>query len=93
MVFNSRFNPTLVRLRLRPMAFVWLAIAVFQSHAGSIEVIGLRHWMWEQKGFQSHAGSIEVCHGMAPVGNLVPRFNPTLVRLRSGGGGRGRGRG
>ena len=55
--------------------------SAFQSHAGSIEAIAS---IWQTVGqivFQSHAGSIEDTSNEQRY-SLIPRFNPTLVRLR-----------
>jgi len=62
-VSGSRFNPTLVRLRLLDRVLDPVPAAPFQSHAGSIEAIeeipGTRRIVL----FQSHAGSIEAPKG------------------------------
>ena len=82
-LIRTRFNPTLVRLRLRNGVGVGVTFGVFQSHAGSIEApfqtILARSICVS---FQSHAGSIEAYKWIDVEGLRLDRFNPTLVRLR-----------
>jgi len=55
----TRFNPTLVRLRLGPGWRRGWAGNEFQSHAGSIEALVQVAVQASCEMFQSHAGSIE----------------------------------
>ena len=59
---SSRFNPTLVRLRLFLGPTRVRRNILFQSHAGSIEADLARANLPTEPLFQSHAGSIEA-HG------------------------------
>ena len=56
---DCRFNPTLVRLRLRSSALCDPQRTRFQSHAGSIEADAVEILTLLSVAFQSHAGSIE----------------------------------
>ena len=81
---ESRFNPTLVRLRLLKTRKATRHPFLFQSHAGSIEAQHERERTRRQPRFQSHAGSIEAIKGTVKGVGQYSRFNPTLVRLRPG---------
>ena len=81
---SSRFNPTLVRLRLTLGKGPLTVFAGFNP-----TLVRLRPYSHPDAHsfsavFQSHAGSIEAGEDFQVGGNLRAGFNPTLVRLRLG---------
>ena len=82
LVFLTGFNPTMVRLRLENKHGGRAQGASFNPTMVRLRLSPVSSFFPLALKFQSHYGAIATQVNQRPDGDLMPRFNPTMVRLR-----------